>query len=142
MLGLLGEQLWFLRSPGSGSWEQPGESWVALGSQWFGKRILASQEELRSHAAREGFPAPSPCREQGGQHKGRSRGPCDVVGAGETGAGSRQSGRSPGERLEVEHVRFSFSAPTAAAGCMGAGISQLDARSGAARAGDTDCGEG
>ena len=39
-------------------------------------------------------------------------------------------------------MRFSFSDPTAAAGCLGAGISQLDARSGAAKAADTDCGEG
>ena len=69
-------------------------------------------------------------------------GPCDVVGAGETGAGGRQSGRPPGDRLEVEHMRFSVSAPTDPAGCMGAGISQLEARSGAARAGDTDHGEG
>ena len=106
-------------------------------SQWFGKRILAPQEESQSHTEREGFPAPSSYREQGSQHTGRSRGPCDVLGTGETGAGGRQSGRSPGERLEVEHVRFSFSAPTVTAGCVGAGISQLDARSGAARAGDT-----
>lgn len=106
-------------------------------SQWFGKRILAPQEESQSHTGREGFPAPSSYREQGSQHTGRSRGPCDVLGTGETGAGGRQSGWSPGERLEVEHVRFSFSAPTVTAGCVGAGISQLDARSGAARAGDT-----
>ena len=52
-----------------------------------------------------------------------------------------ESGRPPGERLEVEHMRFSVSAPTDPAGCMGAGIFQLEARSGAARAGDTDHGE-
>lgn len=92
-------------------------------------------------AKREGFPAPSPCRQQGGQHTGRSRGPCDVVGAGETGAGGRVR-TAPGEWLEVEHMRFSVSAPTDPAGCMGARTSQLDARSGAARAGDTDHGEG
>ena len=53
-------------------------------SQWFGKRILAPQEESQSHTEREGFPAPSSYREQGSQHTGRSRGPCDVLGTGET----------------------------------------------------------
>lgn len=130
MLGLLGEQLWFLRSPGWGSWVAL-DTVSGLGKEFWPHRRNPSPTQ------KEGFPAPSSYREQGSQHTGRSRGPCDVVGTGETGAGGRQSGRSPGERLEVEHVRFSFSASTVAAGCVGAGISQLDTRSGAARAGDT-----
>ena len=73
-------------------------------SQWFGKRILAPQEESQSHTEREGFPAPSSYREQGSQHTGRSRGPCDVLGTGETadprvleGLADAITGRSEGE---------------------------------------------
>lgn len=42
----------------------------------------------------------------------------DMVGAGGSGAGGRQPGQSPGESLEVEHMKLSFSPPTAPAGCM------------------------
>lgn len=55
--------------------------------------------------------------------QGGAVGPVDVVGTGETGAGGRQSGRSPRGKAEVEHEIFLPSASTVAAGCVGAGIS-------------------